>query len=177
MANIGIAKASYHADTSLIRFTNEGVKSVDRLSSAQTDVVNGDIATMSGMNNSFKLAYASAKASVLSLGSSQAYLTTALTALDNASNTLAKIQELAVLGANGANSDADHAAINSKAEELADQFHNVMADSKYKNGDLFDEKRLSASMLSGTGGEIGLGLAKIDYDFFYDYKNPEISTS
>ena len=175
MANIGIAKASYHADTSLIRFRNEGVKSVDRLSSAQTDVVNGDIATMSGMNNSFKLAYASAKASVVSLGSSQAYLTTALTALDNASNTLAKIQELAVLGANGANSDADHAAINSKAEELADQFHNVMAGSKYKNEDLFDEKRLSASMLSGTGGEIGLGLAKIDYDFFYDYKNPEIS--
>ena len=175
MANIGISKASYYADTSLIRFTNEGVKSVDRLSSAQTDVVNGDIATMSGMNNSFKLAYASAKASVVSLGSSQAYLTTALTALDNASNTLAKIQELAVLGANGANSDADHAAVNAKAEELADQFHNVMADSKYKNGDVFDEKRLSASMLSGTGGKINLGLAKIDYDFFYDYKNPEIS--
>lgn len=175
MANIGISKASYYADTSLVRFTNEGVKSVDRLSSAQSDVVNGEIATLSGMNYTFKMDVAAAKASIKSLSTTQAYLTTAITALDNASHTLSQIQELAVLGANGSNSEADHAAFNARAEELADQFHNVMSGSKYKNEHIFDPKRLSATMANGSGGSIDFGLAEIDYDFFYDYKNPEIS--
>ena len=175
MANIGISKASYYADTSLVRFSNEGVKSVDRLSSAQSDVVNGEIATLSGMNYTFKMDVAAAKASIKSLSTTQAYLTTAITALDNASHTLSQIQELAVLGANGSNSEADHAAFNARAEELADQFHNVMSGSKYKNENIFDPKRLNATMANGSGGSIDFGLAEIDYDFFYDYKNPEIS--
>jgi len=175
LANIGISKASYYADTSLVRFSNEGVKSVDRLSSAQSDVVNGEIATLSGMNYTFKMDVAAAKASIKSLSTTQAYLTTAITALNNASHTLSQIQELAVLGANGSNSEADHAAFNARAEELADQFHNVMSGSKYKNEHIFDPKRLSATMANGSGGSIDFGLAEIDYDFFYDYKNPEIS--
>ena len=175
MANIGISKASYYADTSLVRYSNEGVKSVDRLSSAQSDVVNGEVATFSGMNYTFKMDIAAAKASIQSLSTTQAYLTTAITALDNASHTLSQIQELAVLGANGSNSEADHAAFNARAEELADQFHGVMSGSKYKDENIFDPKKLNAKMANGSGGSIDFGLAEIDYDFFYDYENPEIS--
>ena len=80
-----------------------------------------------------------------------------------------------MLGANGSNSEADHAALNARAEELADQFHDVMSGSKYKNENIFDPNRLNAKMANGSGGSIDFGLAEIDYDFFYDYKNPEIS--
>ena len=134
--------------------------------SAQSDVVNGEIATLSGMNYTFKMDVAAAKASIKSLSTTQAYLTTAITALDNASHTLSQIQELAVLGANGSNSEADHAALNARAEELADQFHDVMSGSKYKNENIFDPNRLNAKMANGSGGSIDFGLAEIDYDFF-----------
>ena len=50
------------------------------------------------MDYSFKLDVASTKAAVKNMAMTQAYLSTAITSLDNASAILARIHELAALG-------------------------------------------------------------------------------
>ena len=57
--------------------------------------------------------------------------------LDSASALLSRLQELAVLGANDTNTDADNNAINAEAEAIADEFHRLMSTSTYKGKDVF----------------------------------------
>ena len=65
------------------------------------------------------------------------YLETGMRVLDSASALLARMQELAVLGANDTNTTADHEAINLEAEAIADEFNRLMTTSTYKGRDVF----------------------------------------
>ena len=55
MANIGIAKASYYADTSISRLNREVVSSVEKVSKAKDQIAPGDKASLDRMDNTFKL--------------------------------------------------------------------------------------------------------------------------
>lgn len=121
MANIGVANASYFADTAIKRLDVEVGNRVERVAAARKNITASDIASLSSMDYSFRLDLSATKAAVKSMTITQSYLSTAITSLENASAILAKIHELAVLGANGSNSDADNAAIDNTAEALADE--------------------------------------------------------
>ena len=119
MANLGISNASYYTDRFITKLNKEVVSSVDRLSTARKDITASDIASLKSMDYSFKLDVASTKAAVKNMAMTQSYLSTAITSLDNASAILARIHELAVLGANSTNTIDQQSALTIEAEALA----------------------------------------------------------
>ena len=96
MANIGIARASYYADTSIHRLNRDLEVSVGRVASAKKNLTASDVASLKSMDYSFQLDFAATKAAVKSMSVTQAYLSTAISSLDSSSAILAKIHELAV---------------------------------------------------------------------------------
>ena len=173
MANIGISNASYYTDTSISRLKRDVDVSVEKISSNKSNITNGDKTSLVSMDNSFRLDLAATNAAVKNMSLGQAYLSTAITTLDSASAILSKIHELAVLGANGSNSDADNAAINMEAEALADAFHKSMTAAQFKGKAIFAENPSDSVMAAGgRSKEVQIGVEKIEYDFFYDYENP-----
>ena len=178
MANIGIARASYYADTSIHRLNRDLEVSVGRVASAKKNLTASDVASLKSMDYSFQLDFAATKAAVKSMSVTQAYLSTAISSLDSSSAILAKIHELAVLGANGSNSDADQASLNAEAEILADEFHKAMQVSNFKGRVVLDGEdagsKMSLGRSSAQTGNFGLG--EVDYDFFYDYDNPGLTS-
>ena len=177
MANIGIAKASYYADTSISRLNREVVSSVEKVSKAKDQIAPGDKASLVSMDNSFKLDLAGKGAAIKSMSLTQAYLSTAISTLENASEILKEIHSLAVLGANGSNSTQDNQLINLEAEALADAFHKSMTAAQFKGKEIFVDE-VSSSVLSagGRSSEVNFGVGKVDYDLFYDYDNPALNT-
>jgi flagellin len=88
--------------------------------------------------------------------------------LDAASGLLSRLQELAVLGANDTNTAADSRAIDAEAEAIADEFHRLLSNAKYKGRDLFvtnaDSELVS---IGGRGAQMTFGVKKIDYSALY----------
>ena len=78
MANIGIAKASYYADTSISRLNREVVSSVEKVSKAKDQIAPGDKASLVSMDNTFKLDLAGKSAAIKSMSLTQAYLSLSL---------------------------------------------------------------------------------------------------
>ena len=173
MANLGISNASYHADTSISRLNRKVNESVEKVSSNKTNVTNGDKSSLVSMDNSFKLDVAATNAAVKNMSVAQAYLSTAISTLDNATAILRKIHELAVLGANGSNSDADNAALNIESEALMDAFHKSMTVAQFKGKEVFTDNPGDFSLASGgRSSSVQFGVGKVDYDILYDYENP-----
>ena len=165
MANLGIAKASYY-DTSISRLNRDLDNSVDRVATAKKNVTASDIASLKSMDYSFRLDFAATKAAVKSMSVTQAYLSTAISSLENSAAILAKIHGLAVLGANGSNSDADQTAINTEANELADEFHKSMINSNFKGQKVFKEGGFDSTMSLGpTASNLWIFELNNSYDF------------
>jgi flagellin len=96
------------------------------------------------------------------------YLETGMRVLDAASALLSRLQELAVLGANNTNTVADHEAINSEAEAIADEFNRLMSTSKYKGKNMFVTTAGSEYVsMGGRNSEMTFGIATIDYSALY----------
>ena len=177
MANIGIAKASYYADTSISRLNRDVVNSVEKVSKAKDQIAPGDKASLVSMDNTFKLDLAGKSAAIKSMSLTQAYLSTAISTLENASAILKDIHSLAVLGANGSNSTEDNQLINMEAEALADAFHKSMTAAQFKGKEIFtDEASSSVLSAGGRSTQVNFGVGKVDYDMFYDYDNPALKT-
>ena len=173
MATIGVASATYYANASLQQFSREAVTSVERISKAKHRIANGDTASLAAIDNTFRLDLAGVQAGLKNVATTQAYLSTAITSIDSASAILSKMQELAVLGANSANSDAQMAGINAEAEALAGEFHKAIINANYKGKQIFADDQIAANVSLGGGGEIGnYTLATLDYDDLYDVRNP-----
>ena len=176
MANIGISNASYYTDTSISRLKRQVDTSVEKISSNKSNITNGEKTSLVSMDNSFKLDLAATNAAVKNMTLGQAYLSTAISTIDSASAILSKIHELAVLGANGSNSDADNAAINMEAEALADVFHKSMTAAQFKGKAIFSDNPADSVMAAGgRSKEVQFGVGTFDYDFFYDYDNPALT--
>ena len=173
MANLGVSNASYYADNSISRVNRQVDVSVEKISSNKANVTNGDKTSLVSMDNVLKLDIAATNAAVKNMSVAQAYLSTAISTLDNASAILRKIHELAVMGANGSNSDADNAAINIESEALIDTFHKSMTAAQFKGKEVFIDEPNAFSLASGgRSNTIEFGVGKVDYDILYDYTNP-----
>ena len=168
MANIGATTAFYKVETSLSRANNEVSKSMERLATGRANANAGDRSSFVAMADTFRLDFAGTKAGVKGASVVMGYLETGMRVLDAASSLLARIQELAVLGANGTNTTADKNAIDAEAEAIADEFNRMMTKSTYKGLNVIastvGEYNVS---VGGRSAAMTFGLAAVTYGALY----------
>ena len=164
MANIGATTAFYKVETSLTRANNEVSKSMERLATGKQNANAGDRSSYVAMADTFRLDYVGTKAGIKGASVVMGYLETGMRVLDAASSLLARLQELAVLGANNTNTTQDHEAINLEAEALAEEFNRLMTTSTYKGKDVFVTNAGSEYVgLGGRGAEMTFGIGRVGY--------------
>ena len=168
MANIGATTAFYKVETSLTRANNEVSKSMERLATGRQNANAGDRSSYVAMADTFRLDFVGTKAGIKGASVVMGYLETGMRVLDSASSLLARMQELAVLGANDTNTTADHEAINLEAEAIADEFNRLMTTSTYKGRDVFVENASSLYVsMGGRDQEMTFGVGRINYSDLY----------
>jgi flagellin len=164
MANIGATTAFYKVETSLTRANNEVSKSMERLATGKANANAGDRSSYVAMSDTFRLDFAGTKAGIKGVSVVMGYLETGMRVLDAASGLLARLQELAVLGANGTNTSADDAAIDAEAAALADEFNRMMTKSTYKGKSVFTTTAGSNKVsLGGRSANMTFGIAAVSY--------------
>ena len=172
MANIGATTAFYKVETSLTRANNEVSKSMERLATGRQNANAGDRSSYVAMADTFRLDYVGTKAGIKGASVVMGYLETGMRVLDAASALLARLQELAVLGANETNTTADAAAINAEAEAIGDEFDRLMSGSTYKGKNVFVSSAGSEYVsLGGRDAEMTFGIATITYTELHDGNN------
>ena len=168
MANIGATTAFYKVETSLTRANNEVSKSMERLATGKANANAGDRSSYVAMADTFRLDFVGTKAGIKGASVVMGYLETGMRVLDSASALLSRLQELAVLGANDTNTEADAAAIDAEAEAIADEFHRLMSTSTYKGKDIFvDTANSEYVSMGGRNSEMNFGLGRVDYSDLY----------
>ena len=172
MANIGATTAFYKVETALTRANSEVSKSMERLATGKANANAGDRSSYVAMADTFRLDFVGTKAGIKGASVVMGYLETGMRVLDSASALLSRLQELAVLGANGTNTVADSEAINLEAEAIADEFNRLMTTSTYKGRDIYNDTAsgLYVSM-GGRDQEMTFGIGRIDYKAMYDKDN------
>ena len=169
MANIGATTAFYKVETSLTRANNEVSKSMERLATGKANANAGDRSSYVAMADTFRLDYAGTKAGIKGVSVVMGYLETGMRVLDAASGLLARLQELAVLGANGTNTTADDSAIDAEAEALADEFNRMMTKSTYKGKTVFTATAGNKNVaLAGRSSNMTFGIAKVDFSSLHN---------
>ena len=164
MANIGATTAFYKVETSLTRANNEVSKSMERLATGKQNANAGDRSSYAAMADTFRLDYVGTKAGIKGASVVMGYLETGMRVLDAAAALLARLQELAVLGANDTNSTSDHEAINLEAEAIAQEFNRLMGSASYKGKNIFVDTAGSEYVsMGGRNAEMTFGIGKIDY--------------
>ena len=164
MANIGATTAFYKVETSLTRANNEVSKSMERLATGKQNANAGDRSSYAAMADTFRLDYVGTKAGIKGASVVMGYLETGMRVLDSAAALLARLQELAVLGANDTNSISDHEAINLEAEAIAQEFNRLMGSATYKGKDIFVDTAGSEYVsMGGRNAEMTFGIGKISY--------------
>ena len=168
MANIGATTAFYKVETSLSRANNEVSKSMERLATGRANANAGDRSSFVAMADTFRLDFAGTKAGIKGASVVMGYLETGMRVLDSASSLLARIQELAVLGANSSNTTADAAAIDAEAEAIADEFHRMMTKSTYKGKNVIASTAGEYNVsIGGRSASMTFGLAAVTYGALY----------
>ena len=164
MANIGATTAFYKVETSLTRANNEVSKSMERLATGKQNANAGVRSSYAAMADTFRLDYVGTKAGIKGASVVMGYLETGMRVLDSAAALLARLQELAVLGANDTNSISDHEAINLEAEAIAQEFNRLMTSATYKGKDIFVDTAGSEYVsMGGRNAEMTFGIGKMDY--------------
>jgi len=168
MANIGATTAFYKVETSLTKANQEVSKSMERLATGKANANAGDRSSYVAMADTFRLDYVGTKAGIKGASVVMGYLETGMRVLDSASSLLSRMQELAVLGANATNTNADHEAINLEAEALADEFNRLMSSATYKGKPVFVSSAGSEYVsLGGRDAEMTFGIGTINYSALY----------
>ena len=168
MANIGATTAFYKVETSLTRANNEVSKSMERLATGKANANAGDRSSYVAMADTFRLDFVGTKAGIKGASVVMGYLETGMRVLDSASGLLSRLQELAVLGANDTNTEADGEAIDAEAEAIADEFHRLMSTSTYKGKNIFvDTAGGEYVSMGGRDAEMTFGLGEVEYQEMY----------
>ena len=176
MANIGATTAFYKVETSLTRANNEVSKSMERLATGKQNANAGDRSSYVAMSDTFRLDYVGTKAGIKSASVAMGYLETGLRVIDAASGLLSRLQELAVLGANNTNTNADNEAINLEAEAIADEFNRLMTTSTYKGKNVFVSAAGDQEIaMGGRGQEMSFGIGEVGYSSLYSSSSRSIS--
>ena len=164
MANIGATTAFYKVETSLTRANSEVSKSMERLATGKQNANAGDRSSYVAMADTFRLDFVGTKAGIKGASVVMGYLETGMRVLDSAAALLARLQELAVLGANDTNSTSDHEAINMEAEAIAQEFNRLMTSATYKGKNIFVDTAGSEYVsMGGRNAEMTFGIGKMDY--------------
>ena len=164
MANIGATTAFYKVETSLTRANTEVGKSMERLATGNANASAADRSSYVAMSDTFRLDYSATKAGIKSASVVLGYLETGMRVIDAGSSLLAKLNELAVLGANGTNTTADAAAIDAEAQAIATEFDRLMGDSTYKGKTVFvTTANQELLAIDGRGGQMTFGIASQDF--------------
>jgi len=146
---------------------------MERLATGKANANAGDRSSYVAMADTFRLDFVGTKAGIKGASVVMGYLETGMRVLDSASGLLSRLQELAVLGANDTNTDADALAINTEAEAIADEFHRLMSTSTYKGKNIFvDTAGGEYVSMGGRDAEMTFGLGKVQYSNLYvhDYE-------
>ena len=168
MANIGPTTAFYKVETSLTRVNNEANNSRVRIAAGKQTANASDSVSNSAIADAFRLDFAGTKAGIKGATVVMGYLETGIKTLDSASNLLARLQEVAVLGANNTNTITEHEMLNAEAEGLAQEFNRVMQSATYKGKDVFVDTHGSEFVSMGSrNAELTFGLGKLDYSELY----------
>ena len=168
MANIGATTAFYKVETSLTRANNEVSKSMERLATGKANANAGDRSSYVAMGDVFRLDFAGTKAGIKGAGVVMGYLETGMRVIDAASGLLQRLQELAVLGANGTNTTEDNAAIDAEAAAIADEFNRMMTTSTYKGENVFVTTASSKNVaMGGRSANLTFGIATVTYSALY----------
>ena len=168
MANIGATTAFYKVETSLTRANNEVSKSMERLATGKANANAGDRSSYVAMGDVFRLDFAGTKAGIKGAGVVMGYLETGMRVIDAASGLLQRLQELAVLGANGTNTTEDNDAIDAEAEAIADEFNRMMTTSTYKGENVFVTTASSKNVaMGGRSANLTFGIATVTYSALY----------
>ena len=168
MANIGATTAFYKVETSLTRANSEVSKSMERLATGKANANAGDRSSYVAMADTFRLDFVGTKAGIKGASVVMGYLETGMRVLDSASGLLSRLQELAVLGANDTNTEADSEAIDREAEAIADEFHRLMSTSTYKGKDVFVSSAGGEYVsMGGRDAEMTFGIADVEYQEMY----------
>ena len=169
MANIGPTTAFYKVETSLTRTHNEVGNSRERIAAGKQSAHAGDRASNSAMIDAFRLDHVSAKAGIKGASVVMGYLETGMRTIGSASTLLARLQELAVLGANASNTFEEYEMINAEAESIAQEFNRLMQGATYKGKDIFVDTAGSEYLSMGAqNAEMTFGLGKIEYSELFD---------
>ena len=164
MANIGATTAFYKVETSLTRANTEVSKSMERLATGKANANAGDRSSYVAMSDTFRLDYSGTKAGIKGVSVVMGYLETGMRVLDAASGLLSRLQELAVLGANGTNTTADANAIDAEAEAIADEFNRMMTKSTYKGKTVFTATVSNQNVaLGGRSSNMTFGIQKVTF--------------
>ena len=178
MASIGISKSTFLADISVSKYAQHVHASTQKMASGEATVRTGNKVAYDSMKDTFKIDLAGKNAAVKSMSFTQSYLATTINVLDNASDMLARMYELAVLAANSTNTAADNVAIDMETERLSDRFHNLMSTAQFKGREIFQDSPYGLVMAAdGNGSEIQFGVGNVDYDAVYDYTNPGVNVT
>ena len=162
MANIGATTAFYKVEASLTRANAEVSKSMERLATGKQNANAGDRSSYVAMADTFRLDFVGTKAGIKGASVVMGYLETGMRVIDAASNLVARLQELAVLGANATNTTNDHEAINLEAEAIADELYRLLNEAKYKGKNIFVSSAGSEYVsLGGRNAEMSFGIDKI----------------
>ena len=168
MANIGATTAFYKVETSLTRSNNEVSKSMERLATGKANANAGDRSSYVAMGDVFRLDFAGTKAGIKGASVVMGYLETGMRVIDAASSLLQRLQELAVLGANGTNTTADGSAITAEAEAIADEFNRMMTTSTYKGENVFVTTAGNKNVaIGGRSANMTFGVGSITYTGLY----------
>jgi len=177
MANIGATTAFYKVETSLTRANSEVSKSMERLATGKANANAGDRSSYVAMSDTFRLDFAGTKAGIKGAAVVMGYLETGMRVLDAASGLLSRLQELAVLGANGTNTSEDHDAIDAEAEAIADEFDRMMTESTYKGKNVFVATAGNQKVaLGGRSAQMTFGIAAQTYTALYSTTGSLIKT-
>ena len=177
MANIGATTAFYKVETSLTRANSEVSKSMERLATGKANANAGDRSSYVAMADTFRLDFVGTKAGIKGASVVMGYLETGMRVLDSASGLLSRLQELAVLGANDTNTEADSEAIDREAEAIADEFHRLMSTSTYKGKDVFVTTASGEYVsMGGRDSEMTFGIGKVQYQEMYIHNDDDDNT-
>ena len=167
MANIGATTAFYKVETSLTRSNNEVSKSMERLATGKANANAGDRSSYVAMADTFRLDYVGTKAGIKSASVVMGFLETGMRVIDSASGLVSRLQELAVLGANATNTDADGEAIDAEFEAITKELDRLLENATYKGKAVFGEEGAYAVSLGGRGAEMKFGLGDVLYSDEY----------
>ena len=177
MANIGVAKASYYADLSVSKHAKESIKATERIAQTRTKISAGDQVSFSTMEDKLRLDIAAKSGAIRSMASAQAYLAATMNALESGEFILKQLHDIAVLASDDTKTSEELLALDTGAENLADEFHKLMTSAQYKGKQVFTETTSDMQVKAGLEqSAIDIGVGEVEYDDLYDHTNPALNS-